>query len=66
MVGDTGARVLETHHGRAFTARGLNEVHSELRLETRGVEHVEELIETIADAGLHVRRQSEPQPWHEH
>ena len=66
LVGEAGANVLETHHERAFTALGLNEVHIELRLETRGPEHVEELIETIAAAGVHVRRQSEPEPWHEH
>ena len=65
LVGDVGANVLETHHERAFTALGLNEVHIELRLETRGVEHVEELIETIAAAGLDVRRQTQPQSWHE-
>ncbi len=66
LVGEAGANVLETHHERAFTALGLNEVHIELRLETRGVEHVEELIETITGAGVHVRRQTEPEPWHEH
>ncbi len=65
LVGDAGANVIETHHERAFTALGLNEVHIELRLETRGPEHVEELIAAIAAAGLHVRRQTEPQNWHD-
>ena len=65
LVGEAGANVIETHHERAFTALGLNEVHIELRLETRGVDHVEELIETIAAAGLDVRRQTQPQSWHE-
>ncbi len=65
LVGETGANVLETHHERAFTALGLNEVHIELRLETRGVEHAEELIETIVGAGIDVRRQGESAPWQE-
>lgn len=65
LVGESGANVLETHHERAFSEFGLNEVHIGLRLETRGTDHVEELIESIANAGLHVRRQTQPQSWHD-
>ena len=65
LVGESGANVLETHHERAFSEFGLNEVHIGLRLETRGTDHVEELIDAIAAAGLHVRRQTQPQSWHD-
>ncbi len=56
LVGEIGANVLETHHERAFSALGLNEVTIRLRLETRGAEHVEELASAIADAGIRIRR----------
>jgi len=65
LVGDSGANLIETHHERSFSDIGLNEVHIELRLETRGHDHVEELIDAISAAGLPVRRKTEPQSWHD-
>ncbi len=65
LVGTAGANVLETHHERAFGNLGLNRVQIELRLETRGLNHVQELVETLTTAGHEVRLASpgpEPAP----
>ena len=55
VVADTGANVQEISHQRAFTMLAAQNVEIELVLQTRGHEHVQELLERLRGAGLEVR-----------
>ncbi|MBS0401618.1 MAG: pyridoxal-phosphate dependent enzyme, partial [Proteobacteria bacterium] len=55
LVADCGANVDEVHHQRAFTLLAAQNVEIEMVLQTRGHEHVNELIERLRGAGLEVR-----------
>lgn len=55
-VADTGANVLETAHRRAFADISVGEVEIVMHLETRGSEHVEEIIRLLQADGLHVEQ----------
>ena len=55
LVADCGANVDEVHHQRAFTLLAAQNVEIEMVLQTRGHEHVTELIERLRGAGLEVR-----------
>ncbi|MGE0712509.1 MAG: threonine ammonia-lyase [Planctomycetota bacterium] len=48
------ANVLEITHTRAFRSMTLGEAEVDLRLETRGPEHVAELIQALRDEGFRV------------
>lgn len=54
LAADMGANILEIHHRRAFADISVGEVEVVMHLETRGREHVEEIIEALEDDGLHV------------
>jgi len=55
LVAECGANVDEVHHQRAFTLLAAQNVEIEMVLQTRGHEHVAELIERLRGAGLEVR-----------
>ena len=55
LVADCGANVDEVHHQRAFTLLAAQNVEIEMVLQTRGHEHVQELLERLRGAGLEVR-----------
>ena len=55
LVAECGANVDEVHHQRAFTLLAAQNVEIEMVLQTRGHEHVSELIERLRGAGLEVR-----------
>lgn len=48
-IAERGANVVEVYHNRAFTKVGLGEVEVEVTLETRGREHIDELIQGLTD-----------------
>ena len=55
LVAEAGANVDEVHHQRAFTLLAAQNVEIEMVLQTRGHEHVKELLERLRGAGLEVR-----------
>ncbi|HUH02489.1 MAG TPA: threonine ammonia-lyase [Kofleriaceae bacterium] len=50
------ANVLDIGHLRAFSGVGLGETVVELTLETRGVDHVQEILQALREAGYEHRR----------
>lgn len=54
LVAGAGANVLEIAHRRAFADISVGDVEIVLHLETRGREHVEEIIGLLEDEGLRV------------
>lgn len=57
MVADAGANVLETVHRRAFAEISVGEVGIVMHLETRGRDHVEQIIRLLEADGLKVSEQ---------
>ena len=55
LVAEAGANVDEVHHQRAFTLLAAQNVEIEMVLQTRGHEHVQELLQRLRGAGLEVR-----------
>ena len=55
LVAEAGANVDEVHHQRAFTLLAAQNVEIEMVLQTRGHEHVQELLDRLRGAGLEVR-----------
>ncbi len=51
-VADAGANIDEVHHQRAFSALSAQNVEIELVLQTRGHEHVREVLEHLRAAGF--------------
>ncbi|HMN19949.1 MAG TPA: threonine ammonia-lyase [Ottowia sp.] len=56
LVAEAGANVDEVHHQRAFTLLAAQNVEIEMVLQTRGHEHVQELLDRLRAAGLEVRQ----------
>jgi threonine dehydratase len=54
IVAEAGANVLEIGHRRAFADISVAEVEIVMHLETRGREHVQQIIGLLQDAGLRV------------
>ena len=54
MLGDSGANVLDVEHSRTGAGLHVDEVAVSLQLETRGVEHQEEVLERLGKAGYGV------------
>ena len=54
MVAETGANVMEIGHRRAFADIKVGEVEIVMHLETRGREHVVEIIRLLEEDGLRV------------
>jgi threonine dehydratase len=57
LIGKAGANILEIHHNRALSRAALGDTEVEVTLETRGPEHVDELMRMLA-AGYAVRREA--------
>ena len=51
-VADAGANIDEVHHQRAFTLLAAQNVAIELVLQTRGREHIDQVIERLREAGF--------------
>lgn len=55
LVGELRANVLEVLHNRTFTSgESFGTTHVELKLETRGTEHIEELRESLVAQGFDI------------
>jgi threonine dehydratase len=52
VVAEAGANIDEVHHQRAFTLLAAQNVAVELVLQTRGREHVQQVIEALRGAGF--------------
>ena len=52
VVADAGANIDEVHHQRAFSSLSAQNVEIELVLQTRGHEHVSEVLERLHGAGF--------------
>jgi threonine dehydratase len=52
LVAEAGANVDEVHHQRAFTLLAAQSVEIELVLQTRGREHVRQVLEHLQAAGF--------------
>jgi threonine dehydratase len=52
LIGDLDANVLEVHHDRTFGEQSeLGMTNVELKLETRGLDHIDEIEETLTEHG---------------
>ncbi|HSV53277.1 MAG TPA: threonine ammonia-lyase [Burkholderiaceae bacterium] len=51
-VADAGANIDEVHHQRAFTSLSVQSVEIELVLQTRGPQHIEQVLARLREAGL--------------
>jgi threonine dehydratase len=54
LVAGMGANVLDIHHRRGFADISVGDVEIGLQIETRGREHVEEILHVLEDQGLKV------------
>lgn len=54
IVARLRANIIEIEHTRAFRELTLNETEVELSLETRGPEHVEEIMDALREAGFRI------------
>jgi threonine dehydratase len=51
-VAGAGANIDEVHHQRAFTALAAQNVEVELVIQTRGPQHIQEVLAQLLQAGL--------------
>jgi threonine dehydratase len=56
LVADAGANITQVHHQRAFTSLPAQDVDVDLVLQTRGHEHVDEILLALKQAGFASRR----------
>ena len=55
LVGELRANVLEVLHNRTFTSgESFGSTNAELKLETRGHEHILEIRHALGDAGFNI------------
>ena len=52
IVGQTGANIEEVAHQRAFTTLPALNAELEMELQTRGPEHIEQVLQALRAAGL--------------
>ncbi len=52
VVGNAGANIEEVEHQRAFTTLPAQTAQLEMVLQTRGPEHIEEVLQALREAGL--------------
>lgn len=57
-IADTGANIVEVHHQREFSCLPLKSADLELVLMTRGLNHLQQIIEVLTKAGYKTRLQS--------
>jgi threonine dehydratase len=53
LIGQAGANIEEVEHQRAFTTLPVQNAELEFVLQTRGPEHIEEVLRTLRNAGLY-------------
>jgi threonine dehydratase len=53
LIGQAGANIEEVEHQRAFTTLPVQNAELEFVLQTRGPEHIDEVLRTLRDAGLY-------------
>ena len=56
MLGKLGANIDEVHHQRAFTSLSVERVQIEVVVQTRGAEHVEQILSVAREQGYLVER----------
>ncbi|MEI8326057.1 MAG: threonine ammonia-lyase [Betaproteobacteria bacterium] len=56
-VAEAGANIEEVHHQRAFTALAVQNVEIELVLQTRGKDHIGDVLRALHDAGYEAQEQ---------
>lgn len=56
IVAEAGANIDEVHHQRAFNLLAAQNVAVELVLQTRGREHVQQVIDALQAAGFDTQR----------
>lgn len=56
LVADAGANITQVHHQRAFTSLPAQDVEVDFVLQTRGHDHVEEILQVLKRAGFNSRR----------
>ena len=54
LMAQKGANVLGVHHRRGFADISVREVEIVLQLETRGQDHISEIIQALEERGLQV------------
>ncbi len=54
-IGETGANIVEVHHQREFSCLPLHSADLQLVLMTRGLAHLEQIIEVLTKAGYKTR-----------
>nr|MDJ0680374.1 ACT domain-containing protein [Xenococcaceae cyanobacterium MO_167.B52] len=57
-IAETGANIVEVHHQREFSCLPLKSADLELVLMTRGLTHLQQIIEVLTKAGYKTRLQS--------
>ncbi|MGK7934461.1 MAG: threonine ammonia-lyase [Xenococcaceae cyanobacterium] len=57
-IGETGANIVEVHHQREFSCLPLKSAYVELVLMTRGLTHLEQIMEILTKAGYKTRLKS--------
>ena len=58
-VADAGANINEVHHQRAFTMLSAQNVEIELVIQTRGREHIQQVLATLVGAGFEASEQQQ-------
>ncbi len=53
LIGQAGANIEEVEHQRAFTTLPVQNAELEFVLQTRGPDHIEEVLNTLRNAGLY-------------
>jgi threonine dehydratase len=56
-LAETNANIEEVHHQRAFTELPVQSAEVELVLQTRGADHIAEVLQALAAAGFKARVQ---------
>ncbi len=56
LIADAQANITEVHHQRAFTTLSARDVEVEFVLQTRGPEHIQEVIDALSAAGFTASR----------
>lgn len=55
LLADADANIVEVHHQRAFSSLSLQSADVEFVLLTRGLEHLQHIMQTLATGGYHVK-----------
>jgi threonine dehydratase len=56
IIGSSGAKIVQVNHHRAFTTLPLDSVEVEFVIQTRGPDHVEELMALLKSMGYHAQK----------